>query len=59
MPLGRAPGGHKHNTGRTNDAVGRRVMATFLDEEGDVQWYPAVIVEYRPNARIYHLRSTV
>ncbi len=34
--------------------VGRRVMATFLDEEGAVQWYPAVIVEYRPNARIYH-----
>ena len=29
-------------------------MATFLDEEGAVQWYPAVIVEYRPNARIYH-----
>ena len=33
--------------------VGRRVMATFRDEEGVEQWYPAVIVEYRPRARIY------
>ena len=34
--------------------VGRRVMATFLDEEGVSQWYPALIVEYRPPpARIY------
>ena len=30
--------------------VGRRVMATFLDEEGESQWYPALIVEHRPDA---------
>ena len=33
--------------------VGRRVMATYLDEEGTSQWYPALIVEHRPRARIY------
>ena len=33
--------------------VGRRVMATYLDEEGNSQWYPALIVEHRPRARIY------
>lgn len=41
-------------TSRMNMAlVGRRVMATFLDESGTSQWYPAVIVKYLPNARIY------
>ena len=28
-------------------------MATYLDEEGASQWYSALIVEYRPRARIY------
>ena len=28
-------------------------MATYLDEEGNSQWYPALIVEHRPRARIY------
>ena len=29
-------------------------MATYPDEEGEPQWYPATIdVAYRPNARIY------
>ena len=35
------------------ELVGRCVMATFLDEEGTSQWYPSLIVEYRPRARIY------
>jgi len=30
--------------------VGQRVHATFLDEDGVSQWYPALIVEYRPEA---------
>ena len=29
------------------------VMATYDDEDGEMQWYPATIVAYRPNARIY------
>ena len=33
--------------------VGRRVMATYEDEEGETQWYPATIVAHRPNARKY------
>ena len=28
-------------------------MATYEDEDGETQWYPATIVAYRPNARIY------
>ena len=28
-------------------------MATYDDEDGEMQWYPATIVAYRPNARIY------
>ena len=30
--------------------VGRCVLATFLDEDGEAQWYPAIIVKYRPRA---------
>ena len=30
--------------------VGQRVLATFLDEDGAAQWYPALIVGYRPKA---------
>ena len=33
--------------------VGRRVMATFLDAEGASQWYPAIIVGFRPRATIF------
>ena len=28
-------------------------MATYLDEEGQPQWYPATIVEFRPHATKY------
>ena len=28
-------------------------MATYLHEEGTSQWYPGLVVEYRPRARIY------
>ena len=36
--------------------VGRRVMATFLDEDVDdvPQWYPATLVMYRPAATMYN-----
>ena len=36
--------------------MGRRVMATFTDEDVDdvPQWYPATIVMYRPAASTYN-----
>lgn len=34
--------------------VGRRVMATYLDQYGETQWYPATIVQHRPRATKYH-----
>eukprot|EP00312_Isochrysidales_sp_CCMP1244_P031891 CAMPEP_0202803306 /NCGR_PEP_ID=MMETSP1388-20130828/103071_1 /ASSEMBLY_ACC=CAM_ASM_000864 /TAXON_ID=37098 /ORGANISM="Isochrysis sp, Strain CCMP1244" /LENGTH=405 /DNA_ID=CAMNT_0049473297 /DNA_START=110 /DNA_END=1329 /DNA_ORIENTATION=+ len=34
--------------------VGRRVMATYLDEYGETQWYPATIVQHRPRPTKYH-----
>jgi hypothetical protein len=29
-------------------------MVTYPDEQGEAQWYPVLIVEYRPRARMYH-----
>ena len=42
--------------GVTYDAslVGRKALVTYPDEQGETQWYPALIVEYRPRARMYH-----
>lgn len=29
-------------------------MATYLDQYGETQWYPATIVQHRPRATKYH-----
>ena len=52
-PLPAAAVGAAGQTAEGAALVGRRVMATYLDEEGVSQWYPALIVEYRPDAHIY------
>ena len=44
------PGGTAYDA----SLVGRKAMVTYPDEQGEAQWYPALIVEYRPRARMYH-----
>lgn len=55
LPASRRPAAEKdwllETKGLRYDAslVGQRVHATFLDEDGVAQWYPALVIKYRPD----------